>query len=58
MRGHLDLSCTDRAAETARHVGLGAVVVGEGARWTVLLAPDGRRYCITDRFPDAAQSPA
>lgn len=52
VRAHLDLSCTDRAAETARHVALGAVVVGGGSHWTVLLAPDGRQYCITDREPD------
>lgn len=51
VRAHLDLACTDRAAETARHVGLGAVVEGEGSGWTVLVAPDGRRYCITDRRP-------
>ena len=51
VRGHLDLACTDRAAETARHVGLGATLVGEGADWTVLLAPDGRRFCLTDERP-------
>lgn len=51
VRGHVDLACTDRAVEAARHVGLGATVVGEGADWTVLLAPDGRRYCLTDERP-------
>jgi hypothetical protein len=51
VRGHLDLACTARAAEIARHVTLGAQLVGEGPEWTVLLAPDGRHYWITDRRP-------
>lgn len=51
VRAHLDLASTDRAAETARHEGLGAVVEHAGDRWTVLVAPDDRRYCITDRDP-------
>jgi hypothetical protein len=51
VRGHLDLACTARAAEIARHVTLGAQLVGEGPDWTVLLAPDGRHYCVTDRRP-------
>lgn len=51
VRAHLDLASTDRAAETARHVALGARIEHTGERWTVLVAPDGRRYCITDRDP-------
>ena len=51
VRAHLDLASTDRVAETARHVALGARVEHVGEGWTVLVAPDGRRYCITDRDP-------
>lgn len=52
VRAHLDLASTDRVAEIARHVALGAVVEAERGDWTVLRAPDGRRYCVTDRDPD------
>lgn len=48
---HLDLSADDRAAEVARHVGLGATVVAEHPQWTVLADPAGSRYCVTDRTP-------
>ncbi len=49
---HLDLSSDDRAAETERHVGLGATVESAGDRgFTVLVDPAGRRYCVTDRTP-------
>jgi hypothetical protein len=46
---HLDLACTDRAAEVAWHEQLGAQVVGVHARWTTLRDPAGRAYCVTDR---------
>jgi hypothetical protein len=46
---HLDLACTDRAAEVARHEQLGAHVVGVYDRWTTLRDPAGRAYCVTDR---------
>lgn len=52
VRAHLDLACTDRVAEIARHVALGAVVEVDRGEWTVLRAPDGRQYCLTDRDPD------
>ncbi|MEO9325652.1 VOC family protein [Nocardioides sp. C4-1] len=48
---HLDLAADDRAAETERHVSLGATVEGVHSRWTVLADPAGTRYCITDRVP-------
>jgi predicted enzyme related to lactoylglutathione lyase len=48
---HLDLGCDDRAAETARHVALGAAVVRVHDEWTVLTDPVGTTYCITDRTP-------
>ncbi len=51
VRAHLDLACDDRPAETARHVALGARVERVRARWTVLVDPAGRRYCLTDRDP-------
>lgn len=50
-RAHLDLATTDRAAETARHVDLGAAVVARHADWTVLTDPVGSTYCITTREP-------
>lgn len=46
---HLDLACTDRAAEVAWHVSLGATVVAAYGRWTTLRDPAGRVYCVTDR---------
>ena len=52
VRAHLDLAASDRVAETARHVALGAVVERRREQWTVLRAPDGRRYCVTDRDPE------
>ena len=53
VRAHLDIATTDRAAETARHEGLGATVIdGTQEWWTVLAAPAGPAYCITDRAPD------
>ena len=48
---HLDLSSTDRAAETARHEALGARVVSVHEQWTVMRPPAGEVYCITDRTP-------
>lgn len=48
---HLDLAATDRAAETARHVALGATVLDARPSWTVLADPVGAAYCITDRRP-------
>jgi hypothetical protein len=51
VRAHLDLATTDRAAETARHVGLGADLVEVFGGWTVLTDPVGTTYCITGRKP-------
>ncbi|QBR93596.1 VOC family protein [Nocardioides euryhalodurans] len=51
VRGHLDLATSDRAAETARHVALGATEVATFDSWTVLTDPAGSAYCITDREP-------
>jgi hypothetical protein len=51
MGVHLDLGTHDRAAETDRHVALGACVVSVEEFWTVLRDPTGTAYCITDRDP-------
>ena len=51
MAAHLDLGTTDREAETARHLALGASVVAREEFWTVLTDPAGLAYCITDRDP-------
>ncbi len=51
VRAHLDLASTDRAAETDRHVAIGAEVVDVRPGWTVLRDPAGATYCITDRAP-------
>jgi hypothetical protein len=52
VRGHVDLACDDRSAEVARHVALGATVLGDpGGGWTVLRDPAGMPYCVTDRDP-------
>lgn len=52
VRAHLDLATDDRAAETRRHVALGAEVVGVFDSWTVLTAPGTPAYCLTDRSPE------
>ena len=51
VRGHVDLACADRAAETVRHLEAGASVVRERHFWTVMADPTGRVYCLTDRSP-------
>lgn len=51
VRAHLDLATSDREAETARHVALGATVLDVRPGWTVLTDPAGSAYCITDRTP-------
>lgn len=51
VRAHPDLASADREGDVRRHVGLGAHVVATHDRWTVLLAPGGQVYCVTDRDP-------
>jgi hypothetical protein len=51
-RSHLDLACSDVAAECRRHEALGATVAYEGRVWTTLQDPAGIVYCITRRDPD------
>ena len=46
---HVDLGADPRAAEVARHQGLGAELVSDHDVWTVLRDPAGSRYCVTER---------
>lgn len=52
VRGHPDFAVADRAAETGRHERLGAEVLDRREHWTVLRAPGGQVYCLTDRDPE------
>ena len=51
VTAHVDLACADRAATTREHEALGARVESVHEGWTVLRAPGGRRYCVTERDP-------
>ncbi|MDZ5661996.1 VOC family protein [Nocardioides sp. zg-1308] len=51
VRAHPDLASADRAGDTERHVALGARLVRVNDFWTVLTAPGGQVYCLTDRDP-------
>lgn len=48
---HPDLAVADRPAATVRHRALGAELLAEREHWTVLRAPSGHAYCLTDRNP-------
>ncbi|MYW48182.1 VOC family protein [Streptomyces sp. SID161] len=54
---HLDLACADVSAVRARHEELGAVLVREGAHWTVMRDPAGGTYCLTGRDPQTGRLP-
>jgi hypothetical protein len=45
-RVHLDLAAEDPAAEVARLVMLGAVIVQEYAGWTQMADPEGNEFCV------------
>ena len=51
VTGHPDLATDDRVAEVARLVGLGAERVAVEEFWTVLRAPGGQLFCVTERDP-------
>ena len=51
VHAHPDLASSDRGSDTVRHQSLGATVVGVHPFWTVLSAPGGQVYCLTDRDP-------
>ncbi|MDJ0453929.1 VOC family protein [Gordonia amicalis] len=49
--GHLDLATNSVPDEVARHEGWGARAVGQYPKWTTMVDPMGRPYCITSRNP-------
>ncbi len=49
--GHPDFAVRDRPRERARHLRLGATPIADHAHWSVLRAPSGHQYCLTDRRP-------
>lgn len=51
VTAHVDLACGDRAEQTRLHELLGARVESVHEGWTVLRAPGGSRYCLTERDP-------
>lgn len=57
VRAHPDLASADREGDVRRHVGLGARRVADHDRWTVLEAPGGQVYCLTDREPSTGLLP-
>ncbi|MDW5377144.1 VOC family protein [Halomonas sp. HP20-15] len=58
-RVHLDIESDDIEAEVARMQALGASVVERLARWVVMQAPTGHRFCIVGpQRSDFASAPA
>ena len=55
VRGHPDLAVADRRGQEARHTAAGAELLDRFDRWTVLRAPGGQVYCLTDRDPSTGQ---
>ena len=57
-RVHLDIETDDIEAEVARLELLGATVDRRLARWVVMLAPTGQRFCVVrvqrEGFPETA----
>jgi len=47
-RIHLDVKVTDRPAERARLLGLGASVLREADGYTVMADPEGNHFCLVD----------
>jgi hypothetical protein len=54
---HLDIATSDRDAEVARLVALGATRLHKGPRWTALRTPVGPPLCVTDRAPSTGLLP-
>jgi hypothetical protein len=57
VRAHPDLATADRPGDTDRHLALGARLVARRDHWTVLTAPGGQVYCLTDRDPRTGRPP-
>lgn len=51
VTAHPDFAVSDRPAQVRRHQGLGATRVADFPKWTVMRAPTGHVYCLTDRDP-------
>jgi hypothetical protein len=47
-RVHLDIETDDQEAEVKRLEKLGATRVVKGARWWVMQAPTGQRFCVVN----------
>jgi len=58
VTAHLDLATVARPVVERAHVAAGARVVRRYERWTTLLDPSGRPYCLTDRDPLTGYLPA
>ncbi|GAB3039449.1 hypothetical protein GCM10011376_33100 [Nocardioides flavus (ex Wang et al. 2016)] len=56
VRAHPDLASADRVSDTDRHRALGATVIAARDHWTVLEAPGGQVYCLTDRDPTTGRA--
>lgn len=52
VTAHVDLACADRASQSRLHESLGARVESVHEGWTVMTAPRGQRYCLTERAPE------
>ena len=57
VRAHVDLACVDRGEQVRLHEARGARVESVHEGWTVMVAPDGRRYCLTEREPVSGLRP-
>lgn len=57
VRAHPDLATAHRDADAQEHVRLGARLERVFDHWTVLTAPGGQVYCLTDRDPATGRAP-
>lgn len=57
VRAHPDFAVADREAVQKRHVSAGAELVETFDWWSVLRAPGGQVYCLTDRDPTTGTTP-
>lgn len=51
VRAHPDLATATRTDDVRRHLELGASLQAEHDFWSVMRAPGGQVYCLTDRDP-------
>lgn len=57
VTGHPDFACRDRASAERQQLAWGAQKRASGPRWSVLAAPGGQVYCLTDRDPVSGTLP-